>query len=82
MAFGLILFVTIFSAIFGPKFAIANFFLDVSVEATPAGRYTVMLIDDLPSQGGSALQHSSIYANESAIDAISDYVGQILRELK
>ena len=75
----LIIFVAILSAIFGPKFSLANFYLDVSVESTPPGRFTILLVDDLLGLGASALQHSSIYDNQETLDSIVEYVDQILQ---
>lgn len=62
---------------FGPEFAIANLFLDVSAEATPPGTWTV---HQLPDRGGDAaldqsgLMHSAAYEDERAIRLIARWM--------
>jgi hypothetical protein len=71
----LILFVT--SLALGPKFALANLYLDVSVEATPVGQYDVILMvpqaaGDPDTPGG--MLHSALYDDERAIKTICEFI--------
>ncbi|MEK6410489.1 MAG: hypothetical protein AABN34_26495 [Acidobacteriota bacterium] len=62
---------------FGPRFAIANIYLDISVEATPIGEYEVTLLS--PSSAGDpdtpgGLLHSALYDDERAVKLICDFI--------
>lgn len=67
---------------FGPRFALANLHLDLSVEATPVGTYGVTLLSperagDPDAPGG--LLHSVLYDDPEAIAMICDFIEARIR---
>ncbi len=61
----------------GFRFAVANMYLDISVEATPIGEYEVTLLSpssaaDPDTPGG--LLHSALYDDERAVKLICDFI--------
>ena len=62
---------------YGPRFALANLDLDISVESTPVGEYLLTLLSpsaaaDPDHPGG--LLHSALYEDERAIGLIGDFI--------
>lgn len=61
----------------GPRLALANLYLDVSVEATPVGRHDVILMNP-PASGDpdrpGGMLHSALYDDEETIELICDFI--------
>lgn len=67
---------------YGPRFALANLDLDISVESTPIGEYQLTLLSpsaaaDPDHPGG--LLHSALYDDERASSLIGDFIAARLR---
>jgi hypothetical protein len=77
LAAPIVLILAITLLVFGPRFAIANMYLDISVEATPIGEYEVTLLSP-PSAGDpdtpGGLSHSALYDDERAVKRICDFI--------
>ncbi len=65
----------------GAKFALANFYLDVSAEATPIGQFNVHLLSGENGQAPGSLQHSTVYDDPRAIALICSFVGEHLARI-
>jgi len=61
---------------YGFDIATRGMFLRVTAEATPPGIWTLHTIH--PAPGSSGLVHSEPYGNEQAIDAIAQWVRELL----
>jgi hypothetical protein len=76
LAAPLVLVLSVTLLVFGPRFAVANIYLDISVEATPIGAYDVTLMSP-PSAGNpdtpGGLLHSALYDDDEAIELICDF---------
>ncbi len=58
---------------FGPRIAFGNLFLDVSIEATPPGEWSVSLL--APDGGDDAsLRHSAPYRDPRVLELLSDWL--------
>ena len=72
-----ILVLAIASLALGPRLALANLYLDVSVEATPIGHYDVILMNPPaagdPGRPGGML-HSALYDDADTIELIGDFI--------
>lgn len=79
--FGVICALAVVLLPFGRQVAAASVFLDVTIETTPPGEWTVHLLagDTTPGRFGELppLQHSLVYDDDEAVRRISDWIEQM-----